>query len=240
MDRRVPVQRRYLAPLSGQHPERFGTPPSCPATPPSLPLLVLPAPQKLAIVIACGIRSPAPVRWPSRLTSCSLFPPLNTEDQGQDMIRLLAAPQHSASIALAPSRSISWRTSTKPEQFSSGAPWCSWTTTGSCTVRLVDKNRHFRKPGIASILILLRVRLGCRDLLPSKALRRIFFYPPNRYRLFWVQRSLTGGGHTAVQRRQQQVLSAGQSLVSLGDLGIDEAHHIQLLGDRQSAANAPN
>ena len=51
---------------------------------------------------------------------------------------------------------------------------------------LVDKNRRFRKPGIAFILILLRVRLGCRDLLPSKALRRISFYPPNRNRLFWA------------------------------------------------------
>ena len=46
-----------------------------------------------------------------------------------------------------------------------------------------------------------------------------------------VQRSLAGGGHTTVQRRQQQILSAGQSLVSLGDLCIDEAHYIQLLGD---------
>ena len=56
----------------------------------------------------------------------------------------------------------------------------------SCTVALVDKNRRFREPGIASILILLSARLGCRDLLLSKALRRISFYTPVRCRLFWV------------------------------------------------------
>ena len=59
-------------------------------------------------------------------------------------------------------RSMSWRISTKPEQFSSGAPWCSSTTTRgfarkTCTCDPVARNRN-----LAS------------DLLPSKALRRSF------------------------------------------------------------------
>ena len=46
-----------------------------------------------------------------------------------------------------------------------------------------------------------------------------------------VQRCFAGRGHTAVQGRQQHIVPAGQSLVSLGHLSIDQAHYIQFLGD---------
>ena len=68
-------------------------------------------------------------------------------------------------------------------------------------------------------------------LTGQRALRRGEQPVQDRAPIPVVQRSLTGSGYTAVQCRQQQVLPAGQSLVSLGHLGIDEAHHIQLLGD---------
>ena len=110
MDRRVPVQRRYLAPLSGQHPERFLL--YClrrvPQLRQSLPLLVLlvvtKAPQKLAD--RRGVRYPVA---PQHSLQCVILAqPIDVlqlvpatehaEDQGQDMIRFpvpLAAPQHS-------------------------------------------------------------------------------------------------------------------------------------------------
>ena len=109
MDRRVPVQRRYLAPLSGQHPERFLL--YClrrvPQLRQSLPLLVLlvvsKAPQKLADrrgvrysvapqhSLQCVILAqPVDILQPAPATDHAV-------DQGQDMIRLpvpLAALQH--------------------------------------------------------------------------------------------------------------------------------------------------
>ena len=54
MDRRVPVQRRYLAPLPGQHPERVllyclgRVPQLCQSLPLLVLLMVSKAPQKLA------------------------------------------------------------------------------------------------------------------------------------------------------------------------------------------------
>ena len=140
--------RRYLAPLSGQHP-RFLLYPA--ARNSAQPLLGCWSSPKLKLDrVACGIRSRPSTRfsassWPSRLLLQPAPATDHAVDQGQDMI--LPVPLQRCStrtpvIARAtPSRSISWRTSTKPEQFSSGAPWCSSTTTrGFCTVPLVDKS----------------------------------------------------------------------------------------------------
>ena len=74
---------------------------------------------------------------------------------------------------------MSWRINTKPEQFSSGAPWCSWTTTGGfvyCEVAAshyaaiapLSQHVHGRlllhPPAEASLVFLDKIRLHITKL----------------------------------------------------------------------------
>ena len=149
MDRRVPVQRCYLATLYGAasrtHPAVW-TPSCLRNSRQSLPTLRLAGRYQSATETcrSSSVRYPVVPQhfafsassWRSRLTSCSLFPPLTWEDQGQDMIRFPDTQRRHSYPSVDSARrseplAISWRTAAPNLNSSATArTWCSWSTTG--------------------------------------------------------------------------------------------------------------